>query len=160
MGPRDEPELSRDDGGLAADEAATRALLARFSEPAPVAPPPGLEARLLAGLPRGAPPRPAAHPWRRAAAWAAAAAAALLLALGAWGVLINSLGPARVAGGPADGLGQLVLVLTLAAKPLVNLLADAGLAAALAVVTFAAAAWLWWRLVRGAPLAAPAEAPR
>jgi hypothetical protein len=156
MGSGDELELIPGDDELAAAEEATMRLLARFGEPAPAEPPPNLAARVVAGLPRGR-QRPVAHPWRRAGGLAAAAALALLLIVGAWGVLVNSLGPARVAGGPADGLGELVLVLTLAAKPLVNLLADAGLLAAGAVVAIVAMGWLWWRLVRDTPLAPPAE---
>lgn len=156
MGPRDGLELNPDDDELAAAEAATRRLLAPYGEPAHVEPPPNLAARVVAGLPRGA-PRRVAHPWRTGLWAAAAGALVLLLSLGAWGVLINSLGPSGVAGGPADGLGQLVLILTLAAKPLVNLLADAGAAAALAVATAAASAWLWWRIVRSTPLAPPVE---
>lgn len=156
MGPGDEPELTPGDDDLAAAEEATLRLLARFGEPAPAEPPPNLAARVVAGLPRGQ-SRRAALPWRRAAWLAAAASLATLLIVGTWGVLVNSLGPARVAGGPADGLGELVLVLTLAAKPLVNLLADAGLAAVGAVVAIAAMGWLWWRLVRDAPLALPLE---
>lgn len=156
MGPGNEPELSPDDDELAAAEAATLRMLARFGEPAPVEPPPNLAARVVAGLPRHT-PRPVAHPWRRAGALAVSTLLAVLLVVGAWGVLINSLGPARVAGGPADGLGQFVLVLTLAAKPLVNLLADAGVLAVGAAGAIVLLAWLWWRLVRETSLAPPVE---
>jgi hypothetical protein len=155
MGRRDEPELTPGDEELAAAEAATRRLLEPFGEPALLEPPAGLAARVTARLP-GAPRR--ARPWRGAVAWAASLAAALLLSIGAWGVLVNSLGPSRAAGGPEDGLGQLVLTLTLAAKPMVNLLADPGLAAAAALLTAATAAWFWWRIVRNTPLVPPAEA--
>lgn len=159
MGALDKLDQGPGDDELAAEEAATRALLAAYGEPAQMEPPPTLAARVVAGLPRGASRRPA-HPWRTASWGAAALALALLLSLGAWGVLVNSLGPAGVAGGPADGLGELLLIFTLAAKPLVNLLAHAGAAAALAAVLIVAAAWLWWRLVRGTPLAPPLESNR
>lgn len=152
MGRRDEPELTLGDDEMERAEAATRRMLAPFGEPSAAAPPPGLARRVLAALPTAAP----SPTLRRPAAWLALALA-LLLAVGAWGVLGNSLGPASAAGGPADGLGQLVLVLTLAAKPLLNLFANLGLvAAALALVGFGAA-WLWWRILRLTPVALPVE---
>jgi hypothetical protein len=163
MGRRDEPELTPTDDELAAAEASLRRALARYHEPAPVAPPPDLAARVLASLPAELSRRQQLAPVRRlgpAAGWAAAALATLLLALGAWGVLVNSLAPASMAGGPADGLGQLLLVLTLAAKPLVNLLVSAGATAALVVLTAVGGAWLWWRIVSTTPFAAPVEIPR
>jgi len=157
MGRRDESELILTEVELAAAEQATRQLLAPFGEPSAAAPPPGLAARVLAALP-AARPTPALAPRRgRVGAWAAALVA-LLLAVGAWGGLVNSLGPARAGGGPAEGLGQLLLVLTLAAKPLLNLLAHAGLAAALLALIGMASAWLWWRIVRATPLVLPLEA--
>jgi hypothetical protein len=164
MGRRDEPELTPTDEELAAAEASLRRTLARYSEPAPAAPPPDLVARVLATLPRERAPgierAPAAPRLGPAAGWAVAALSILLLAIGAWGVLVNSLAPASVAGGPADGLGQLLLVLTLAAKPLVNLLASAGATAALVVLTAVGGAWLWWRIVSTTPFAAAVEIPR
>jgi hypothetical protein len=144
MGRRDEPELTPRDDELAADEAAVRRLLAPFGEPTQAEPPPGLAARVAVRV-RQAAPAPAVR-WQRPARWAAAALAALLLALGVWGVRVNS-------------LGQLLLVFTLAAKPLVNLFAQAGLLAALAALAILAGAWLWWRLVRDTPLAAALERP-
>ncbi|GAB4428470.1 MAG: hypothetical protein OHK0015_11440 [Chloroflexi bacterium OHK40] len=157
----DEYDPTLDEAALTADEAATRALLARWGEPVAVAPPRDLAVRVLASLPAerqpatGGPAR-----WPRAAALLTALAFALWVALGAWGVLGNSMGPARVAGGPDGGLGQLLLTLTLAAKPLVNLLAAVGPAALLVPLVLGAGAWLWWRLVRGAPLAMRSEPGR
>ena len=58
----------------------------------------------------------------------------------------------------AGALGGLVL--TLAAKPLVNLLASAGAAAALLALVAAGGAWLWWRIVSSTPFAAPVEISR
>jgi len=157
MGRRDESELILTEAELAAAEAATHQLLAPFGEPSAVEPPPGLAARVLAALPTAQPTPALAPRSRRLGAWAAAMVA-LLLAVGAWGVLVNSLGPARAVGGPTEGLGQLLLVLTLAAKPLLNLLAHTGLAAALLALIGMASAWLWWRIVRATPLVLPLEA--
>lgn len=153
MGYGDDRELNVSDAELAADEAALRAMLARWGEPAPASPPPALAAGVmaaLAGRPRGR---------RRRRALAPALAALLLaplLALGLWGVFGNSLGPAGLVGGPEDGLGQLLLGLTLAAKPLVNMLLGAGAAGLAAAAALVAGAGLWWRLVRasGAPMEA------
>ena len=160
MGRRDEPELTPTDEELAAAEASLRRTLARYDEPAPVAPPPNLAARVLASLPANPPGRQRAAPalprLAPAAGWAAATFAALLLALGSWGVLLNSHAPAAAAGGP----GQLLLVLTLAAKPIVNLLVSAGAAAALVALAAAVGAWLWWRIVSSTPFAVPVEIPR
>lgn len=164
MGRRDAPELTPTDDELAAAEESVRRTLARYHEPAPVPPPPGLAARVLAALqaepPPGSRPEPARRRLGLAAVWAGAAMVFLLLAFGAWGVLVNSLAPASVAGGPAAGLGQLLLVLTLAAKPLVNLLASAGATAALVVVAAAGGAWLWWRIVSTTPFTPPVEIPQ
>jgi hypothetical protein len=159
MGRRDEPELTPTDDELAAAEASLRRALAHYDEPSPVAPPPHLATRVLAALPAEPPGRRQPAAVRRlapAAGWAAAALAALLLALGSWGVLLNAYAPAGAAAGP----GQLLLVLTLAAKPLVNLLASAGAAAILAALTAVAGAWLWWRIVSATPFAAPVELHR
>jgi hypothetical protein len=161
MGRRDEPELTPTDDELAAAEASLRRALARYNEPSPVAPPPDLAARVLAALPaeppgrrQKAPARPRLTP---AAGWAASAFAILLLALGSWGVLVTTYAPASA---PADGPGQLLLVLTLSAKPLVNLLASAGAAAALVLLAAVGGAWLWWRIVSATPFASPVELTR
>lgn len=151
MGRRDEPELTPDDDELAADDAATRRLLAPFGEPVLAEPPPGLAARVAVRV-RQAPTSSGA--WQRPARWAAAAVAALLLALGVWAARVSA-----VAVRGDDGLGQLLLVLALAAKPLVNLFAQAGLVAALAALAILSGAWIWWRLVRDTPLAPPLETP-
>lgn len=150
MGPGDHDELSLSDAELAADELATRRLLARWGEPAAAPPPPALNARVLAAL-AGRPPRRAARRARPLLGALALAIVAPLLLLGIWGVLGDSLGPASLAGDPAGGLGRLLLGLTLAAKPLVNLLLGAGAYGLAAFALLLAGAWLWWRLVRVAP---------
>lgn len=154
MGRGDEHELMPSEAELAEAEAGTRLLLTRRGEPALVAPPPGLSARVLAALPEPGRPRASRSTgmlWARVAVAWAAAAVALLLVFGAWGVLGDSLGPARVAGGPDSSLGELTFTLTLAAKPLVNLLAGSGIYVALAGVAILVGAWLWWRLARDVP---------
>jgi len=154
MGHRDNDELALSDAELAADEAATRAILARWGEPAPAPPPPALAARVTAAL--GG--RPAARRPRRALLPGLALLLALpLLLLGLWGVLVDSAGPARMAGGAQSGAGQLLIGLTLAAKPLVNLLLGSGAFGLAAAVALAAGAGLWWRLVRAGAVAT--EAP-
>lgn len=155
MGRRDKPELSPSETELAEAEAATRLLLATYDEPAPVAPPPGLAARIIAAMPEAPQAQqPGRSLWAalRPAAWALGAAALVLLAIGGWGALVDSLGRVQVAGGPGGALGRLTLTLTLAARPLAELLAGAGavprgvLSAALALLALAccalcAAAW-------------------
>jgi hypothetical protein len=73
----------------------------------------------------------------------------------------NSIGPALLFGGADAGLGRVILVLTLAVKPLTGLLAALG-APSLAAGALAVAigAWCWWLLARPAlghvaPEAAP-----
>jgi hypothetical protein len=155
MGRRDELELNPSDDELAADEAAIRRLLASFGEPAPAEPPLGLPARVAVTVRQSSRQSPR---WpRRVFSFVGSAALTVLLALGSWGVLLNSLGPAGLVGGPDHGLGQLLLLLTLAAKPLVNLLLNAGIAGLLVAIAALAACWFWWRLVRATPLVPPVE---
>jgi hypothetical protein len=131
---------------LAAAEAETRRLLARYGEPQAAPPPADLPDRVMrsiADVPDGArgPSR-----LRRAYGTVMLAGLAALLAFGAWGVLVDG-GPTRLFDS-LGGLGQLLLVLTLAAKPLVNLLLTAGAAAVVVVAACVGCAWLWWQLVR------------
>lgn len=80
------------DAELIAAEAATRAMLAHYAEPQPLAAPPDLAARVLAALPATPAPDPAPRPALRARPWPhwgaalAFAAALLLLGLGGWGL--------------------------------------------------------------------------
>jgi hypothetical protein len=80
------------DAELTAAEAATRAMLAHYAEPQPLAAPPDLAARVLAALPpapaRVPTPRPAlrARSWPRSGAAFALAATLLLFVLGGWGL--------------------------------------------------------------------------
>jgi hypothetical protein len=71
-----------------------------------------------------------------------------LILLGAWGVFLDSSGPARLLGDPAGGVAHAVLFVTLAAKPLLNALLQTGPVVLVLVLGAAAAAWLVWRTVR------------
>jgi hypothetical protein len=148
MGYGDNDELNVSDAELAADEAAVRGLLSRWGEPSPAPPPPALAAGVIATIEGRSARTPARRRRRTLAPTLTLLLLAPLFALGLWGVLGDSLGPAGLAGGPSAGLGQLLLGLTLAAKPLVNLLLGAGLAGLVAAVALVAAGALWWRLVR------------
>lgn len=154
MGRRNEPQLTTDPNNH--DDVATRQLLAAFGEPVPAQPPEGLDARVALYVHQTA----RSHNrlvWQRPVVLTGALALLVLLSLGAWGVLVNSLGPADVAGDPTAGLGGLILLLTLAAKPLVNLLTEAGLISLVVLLVAAAGAWLWWQIVRSTPLARQRE---
>lgn len=144
MGYGDKPELTPSDSELIAAEERTRRLLARYGEPAPVEPPPGLASRVVAALP---PARQPLRPlWRRPAAWASAAAAALLLALATLGALGLGAIPASVAGSPDTLLGRLSLTIAQTARPLSGLITGAGLVALLIALALAGGLWLWlWR---------------
>lgn len=155
MGHRDD-ELTPAE--LASAEAATRRLLARWEEPQPAPPPAGLPGRVLAALPVAAQPAPR-RPLRTLGAGLLAAAAVLLLGMGAWGVWLNSAGPAGLLGRLSAGLAGLILQLTLMAKPLLNLLgASAGLGLAALVALLAGGAIWWWLVSTTRPLA-PLEQP-
>lgn len=86
MGRRDERGLRPTDADLAAAEAATRAMLADYDEPQPLAPPPDLAARVLAALPTTAHPSQARTWPRMGFGMTLATALLLLLALGGWGL--------------------------------------------------------------------------
>jgi hypothetical protein len=146
MGDRDD-ELSGPPAAaeLEEAEAATRRLLARYGQPSPALPPRDLAARAMVRLQAAQPPRNA-----RRRAWGLLpllAGLSLLLGLGLWGVLGDSAGPASLLGGGAGGAGRALLLLTLAAKPLVNLLLAAGpLGLGLLALGFVGGL-IWWRLV-------------
>jgi hypothetical protein len=156
----------RDDGGMnpATEhideaEAATRHLLAQWGEPAPVAPPPVLTARVMAALPEagpGAPPRRFAGIRRGAAALVGAALIALI-ALGGWGVFVDSSIPAVLIGDASGGPSRMALIATLATKPLLNVGSSIALLLPLCLGVALFGAWLWWRIVRTTPLVAPYE---
>ncbi|MCU0494384.1 MAG: hypothetical protein MUD01_22575 [Chloroflexaceae bacterium] len=122
-------------------------------------PPPGLAAKVLANMPQEAPALAAQRRQTRFR-WPVAAFAGLLvllLAFGTWGLLIDSAGPARMLGDLSSGLSRVVLLLTLAAKPLLHVLAMPGLPALL-LLTTGGLVWLWWRLARVPAFADTAEA--
>jgi hypothetical protein len=133
---------------MAAAEAETRRLLARYGEPRVAAPPADLPDRVMRSL--SDTPAGAHHSsrLRRIYGGVILAGLAALLAFGAWGVLLDSSGPAQLFGDMGGGIGQLLLVLTLAAKPLVNLLLTAGAVTLVITAAFAGGGWLWWQLVR------------
>ncbi|MBC8078303.1 MAG: hypothetical protein H7Y32_19645 [Chloroflexales bacterium] len=127
-----------------------RDLMALYGEPRPAPPPQYLAQRIVAALPQ----QPATLARRRlpiagTGASLAGVLALALFALGLWGVLGNSAGPAGLLGGAASGLGRALLVLTLAAKPLVGSLAAIGLPTlAGGALLVAVASWAWWSLVQ------------
>jgi len=144
------------DDGLDGAEAETRRLLARYGEPRPTPPPPDLAGRVL-DLLADPQPAPADSRLRRIYGRALLVCLVALMAFGAWGVLIDSSGPARLFGDLSGGLGQLLLLLTLAAKPLINLLLPAGAATLAVALGVVGGSWLWWLLLRR-ELAASLEA--
>lgn len=122
-----------------------RRLLARYGEPRLLEPPPDLAGRVIDSLARP----PASTSRLRPISTALILLATLVLfALGAWGVLVDSSAPAGLFGDMRSGLSQLLLVLTLTAKPLINLLLTAGMFALLILAAIIAGGWLWWRLLR------------
>ncbi|NJN15840.1 MAG: hypothetical protein HC822_05895 [Oscillochloris sp.] len=141
-------ELNLSDAELAAAEQQTRRILARWGEPSPAPPPPALPARVSATL-AGRPTRTARR--RSVVPRVVAGVFVLCFGLGFWGIFGSSLGLAGLFGGPNSVLGGLVLAVALAAKPLVNMLAGAVFYVLPGLVLLAAAAWLWWRLLRGGP---------
>lgn len=143
MGYGDKPELMPSESEVSAAEESTRRLLARYGEPAPVEPPPGLASRVVAALPSSRQPRRPLR--RRPVAWAAAAAAALLVALGSWGALAVGAIPASVAGSPDTLLGRLSLTIAQTARPFIDLITGAGLAALFVALAIAGGLWLWRR---------------
>ncbi len=149
MGRRDDSELSLDNLDLADDEAAVRQALAPWGEPAQAPPPPAIAARVQAALVEGRPVRDRPRRPRWSLAWVLTALLTPLVLLGAWGVFLDSAGPASLLGDPAGGLGRFVLMLTLAAKPLLNALLLTGPILLALTLGASAAAWLWWRTVRG-----------
>jgi hypothetical protein len=135
---------------------AFREMLASYAQPAPLEPPPDVDARVRASLPT-VPPAVAAATAQRRARWRMArrvlllALLVVLLATGAWGVLVDST--------VLVGLSQAVLVLVLAAKPLINVLLALALPLLLSVaLTLALLVGLWQMLARQVPLTHVARA--
>jgi hypothetical protein len=143
---RGDDELTPDEQALAAAEAETRRLLARYGQPRAVQPPAALAGRVMDAL-ADPPPRPVGR-LRRIYAGAILICLLAALALGTWGVLLDSSGPARLFGDLSGGLSELLLVLTLAAKPLINLLISVGAAALVILAAIIGGSWLWWQLLR------------
>jgi hypothetical protein len=142
---RGDNQLTPDDDALAAAEAETRRLLARYSQPRTVEPPAELAGRVLGAL--AAPPHPVSR-LRRIYGGAILIGILVALTLGAWGVLLDSTGPARLFGDLSGGVSELLLILTLAAKPLINLLLTAGVATLAILAAIVGGGWLWWQLLR------------
>lgn len=140
-----ESQLSPDDL-LDAAEAETRRLLARYGEPTLVVPPPDLADRVIATLSRA--PTQTFSRLRRIYTGVLLIGILTLLAFGAWGVLLDSSGPAQLVGDLSGGFGQLLLLLTLAAKPLINFILTAGVATLVVLAAIFAGSWLWWQLLR------------
>jgi hypothetical protein len=129
------------------DELEFRRLLARHDEPALLRP----ESLRLA-LPSVAPQRVRLREQQRRrrrliGQGALAALVGVMLALGAWSVLVDSTLHTRLLGG--SGLDRLLLVLTLLAKPLLATIAANGpatiVAGLLLLVVGGALWWLWLR---------------
>jgi len=144
---RGDNQLTPDDEVLAAAEAETRRLLARYGQPRAVEPPAELAGRVINAL-ADLPPPQGSSKLRRIYAGAILIGLAVAFALGVWGVLLDSSGPARLFGDLGGGLSELLLILTLAAKPLINLLIAAGAATLAVLAAIIGGSWLWWQLLR------------
>jgi hypothetical protein len=134
----------------AQSEQLLRELLSAYGEPQHAPAPPGLARRVVATLPSqpAAPARRSGTMGRAGAALAGALALALI-AVGLWGVLGDSAGPASLFGGAASTLGGALLVLTLAAKPLVGSLVALGSPTlAVGALLVAVVGWAWVALVQ------------
>jgi hypothetical protein len=150
MGRRDELELTPSDAELAEAETATRDLLARYGEPVPAQPPPGLVSRVLAAMPEEAPGPQARRPWwafpRPVAAWGLGLVAAMLIIVGGLAALVGAAARANVAASPDGLLGRLTAAL--AGRPLVGALAAPFPAAILISLGLVVAGIVWWGLRR------------
>jgi hypothetical protein len=150
MGNRNDDELENepvDPLQVAEDERFVQQLLARYDQPHHVTPPPGLAARTSLAVLRE---QPRSGAVLRRVLWPvqlASLALGLLVAVGLWGVFGSSTGPASLFGGAESGLGRAFLWLTLAAKPLINVLVAIGPVGLAALVAFILCAWLWWRII-------------
>lgn len=139
-----------------------RRLLARYDHPAAITPPPDLTARVLAYLPDAAPAAVATAERRKRQRrrWLGGVGLSIIICLfmlGIWGVFVDSSGPVQLVGNAATGLGRIMLVLVLAAKPLVHVVLSPGMLLAVAALVLAATAWGWWQLVQRTPLSGSLE---
>jgi hypothetical protein len=155
--PRPNTTPPLDESSEAAADSQLRRILAQYHEPTPLEAPADLKARVLASLP-AMPPAAAAAAVRRRRLWVWAGQVAVLacmlalLWLGTWGIFIDSAGPARLFGDTAAGMGYLVLILVLVAKPFIHTLLTPGAAPLLvSVLSVPVLAALWWYLVRQTP---------
>ncbi|NTV99854.1 MAG: hypothetical protein HGA19_00950 [Oscillochloris sp.] len=143
---RGDSQLNSDDA-LNAAEAETRRLLARYGQPSYVDPPADLADRVLRVINTPPPSRPDSQ-FRRLSGWVILVGFIALIAYGSWGVLLDSSGPARLFGDLNGGLSQIILLLTLTAKPLINLLLTAGVATFIVLLALVGGGWFWWLLLR------------
>jgi hypothetical protein len=140
-----------------------RQLLADYDEPVALDAPPAIRHRLLAHLPAVPPAQAAAQArqrawWRLAGGATAATVLLALLALGSWGVFIDSAALAQVFGATSAGLGHLVLALVLLAKPIVySLLGDIGIGIIGWLLACGVLFWGWSQIMRQAPLMHPSR---
>ncbi len=120
-----------------------------LAAPQSAIPPPNLVATIMALLP--ATPALAAAAEQRTrirqrVMWGGVTAfLCLLLLLGAYGVLVDSSGPAQVFGGVESAFGRGVLALTLVGKPMIAALGTLGWPLLLALVTLAGFGVTAWR---------------
>ncbi|MGB9739344.1 MAG: hypothetical protein C0184_12130 [Chloroflexus aggregans] len=137
------------DEEMAQIEAETRALLARWGEPQMAPPPPDLSARVVRQL-FGVTPTPTyRRPWWQL--WPVLPL--VLLAIGAWGLWIDSTGPALLVGGLETDTGRLLVTLTLIAKPIWNLWFTTAWWLIPSLFLLIGGGWLWRTLIIDAPLA-------
>ncbi|WP_129633292.1 hypothetical protein [Candidatus Oscillochloris fontis] len=130
---------------LVVAEEETRRLLARYGQPVPLDPPPDLAGRVIASL---ATPHPTpTSRLRRIYGTVVSVFFVALISLGSWGILLDSSGPASLFDDLSSGLGDFFLFLTLAAKPLINLVLTAGVATLGIIAVIMAGGWIWWQLV-------------
>jgi hypothetical protein len=131
-----------------------RQLLERYHEPSRQATPSNLTTRVMLNIPPRAPGelvrrQRRQHRLRNSALGAATVLFVALFSLGFYGVLFDSGAPATIFS-MTGGFSQVVLILTLSAKPLVNLVLTSGLP--LLPVLFLlllGGSWLWHYLLRG-----------
>lgn len=139
------------------DDLAFRQVLARYGEPAAPEPPAALQQKIIASLPTMPPPQAAAvlrHRRRRRALPGLLGLLVLagLALLGFWGVFIDSAAVAALFGSTSAGVGQAVLFLILAAKPLLYaVLSLGGLSFILGGMVCIGMAWGWWMLLQLPP---------
>ena len=135
-----------------------------LAAPQSAIPPPNLLASIMAQLP--ATPALAAAAEQRTrirhrVLWGGVAAfLSLLLVLGAYGVLVDSSGPAQVFGGIESAFGRGVLALTLVGKPMIAALGTLGWPLLLALVTLAGFGITAWRRLVLPPAALLVEVER